>query len=86
MKGDSGMASTIGKFNFECDALGGVLKANTLLLSARCLTDGEVDEYVQMLKDDLDAVSKKLKKAIRNRPSLLDSRKAYLFGKDSKST
>ncbi|HQS98360.1 MAG TPA: hypothetical protein PK823_17915, partial [Novosphingobium sp.] len=64
------MASTIGKFYFECDAQGGVLKAVSTL-SARCLTDEEVDEYVKMLKDDLDSVSKKLKRAIRDRPRLI---------------
>ena len=70
------MANTIGKFYFECDAQGGVIKANTLHLSARCLCDGEVDDYVKMLKDDLDAVAGKMKKAIRNRPSPFEARNA----------
>ena len=62
---------TIGKFDYECDAQGAVFKSVSRDLSAKCLSDREVDEYVTMLKDDLDAVAKRMKKAIRNRPRLL---------------
>ncbi len=64
------MTKTIGKFDFECDARGAVLKTVSTKLSARCLTDGEVDEYVFWLKEDLDAIAVRMKAAIKNRPKL----------------
>ncbi|MCA3256348.1 MAG: hypothetical protein INF91_12115 [Alphaproteobacteria bacterium] len=68
------MANTIGKFDFDMGPHGARFRAVARDLSAGCLTDGEIDEYARWLKDDIDAVAKRMKKAVRNRPSLLEMR------------
>ncbi len=70
------MGRTIGKFDFESGAMGAKFVVVGEPLSALCLSDGEVDEYLKMLKDDLDAVAVKMKRAIKNRPSLIELRNA----------
>lgn len=40
-------------------------------ISPSLMTDQEIDEYVKLLKDDLDAVSKNAKKALRKAKIIL---------------
>jgi hypothetical protein len=59
------MENTVKAFDFECDMLGGrVFVARTPLMPP-CLSDGEIDYNIQLLKDNLDALAPKMKKAVR---------------------
>lgn len=57
---------TVGRFDFDISHIGAkVIDAETRSqLSNHCLTDGEVDHQIKLLKEDLDAVAKRMKKAI----------------------
>ena len=64
------MAKTINVFDFEMNISGAAIVAagndgNRSRLSSRCLSDGEVDGQIRLLKADLDAVAIRMKKAIR---------------------
>ncbi len=69
------MARTVGVFDFEMGGSGAAVvgagrDGNRSRLCSHCLSDGEVDEKIQLLKDDLDAVAIRMKKAIRDREPL----------------
>lgn len=57
---------TVGRFNFDVSHIGAkVIDAETRSqLSNHCLTDSEVDHQIKLLKEDLDAVAKRMKRAI----------------------
>lgn len=61
--------STVGAFNFEIDAQGARVIVNRTPLMGGCLSDSEVDANIQILKEDLDAVARQMKKAIREQQS-----------------
>jgi hypothetical protein len=63
--GGANMANTIRAFDFEIDFHGACVVPATSQLCHRCLSDTEVDANIQALKDDLDAVAKRMKRAIR---------------------
>jgi hypothetical protein len=69
------MAKTVKTFDFTIDIHGAaVVSRRGVRLCPGCLSDGEVDAQIQLLKDDLDAVATRMKKAIREqatRPLLL---------------
>ena len=48
--------------------------ARSLQLTGHCTTDGEVDDAIQMLKDDLDACAREMKRLIEvnNRGSMFE--------------
>ena len=57
---------TVRVFDFEIDVFHGarvVVKREPLC--AGCLSDGEIDANIKLLKDDLDAVAKRMKEAVR---------------------
>ena len=63
------MASTVGVFDFEMSNLHGPsVIAVRDRLCAGCLSDGEIDANIRLLKDDLDAVAKRMKAALRRMP------------------
>ena len=64
------MARTIGKFDFDDSTHGVRFTSASLGLSAGCLSDGEIDAYLAILKDDLDAVAERMKAALSKRPPL----------------
>jgi hypothetical protein len=69
------MVSTVKVFDFEMGMGGAAVVAagrdgNRSRLCPGCLSDGEVDAQIQLLKADLDAVAVRMKKAIRGRKSL----------------
>jgi hypothetical protein len=64
------MTRIIGKFDFDDSAHGVRFTSASLGLSAGCLSDGEIDAYLNMLKEDLDAVAKRMKDALSKRPPL----------------
>ena len=73
---ETDMANTVGKFDYDDIVHGLRFKAVSQTLSAGCLTEGEIDEYRDMLKADLDAVAKRMKAALKKRPTLIELRNA----------
>ena len=61
------MARTIGKFDFDDGAQGVRFTSASLGLSAGCLSDGEIDASLDMLKQDLDGVARRMKAALGKR-------------------
>src|SRR5690348_15179624 len=69
------MANTIRSFDFKIDIHGAFVVPARSLLCPGCLTDSEIDLQIELLKDDLDAVARRMKKAIRKqakRPLILE--------------
>ena len=66
------MTGILGKFYVEHNVRGARVLARSLQLTSDCLKDGEIDTIVQMLKDDLDACAKEMKRLVKvNRSGLL---------------
>ncbi len=61
------MAKTVQAFDFQIDIHGARVVAARApdRLCAGCKSDGEIDANIQLLKDDLDAVAKRMRRAIR---------------------
>ena len=58
------MAGILGKFHVEHSAQGARVMARSDRLTPTCLSDSEVDAHIQMLKDDLDACAKEMKRLL----------------------
>ena len=58
------MAGILGKFHVGHDAHGVRLTAVSRRLSGNCGTDNEIDTAIEMLKDDLDACGREIKRLI----------------------
>jgi len=58
------MTGILGKFHVEHSIHGVRVLARPQQLTGDCLTDGEVDDAIQMLKDDLDACGSEMKRLI----------------------
>ncbi len=66
------MTGILDKFYVEHSALGAKVMARTPQLTGH-LEDDEIDANIQMLKDDLDACGKEMKRVFRiNRASLFE--------------
>jgi len=66
------MPQTVRKFDYDLTIHGARVLATSDALTAGCLAEGEIDTAIQMLKDDLDAVAKRMKLAVKtHRQSLL---------------
>ncbi|MBN4046608.1 hypothetical protein JYU02_01260 [bacterium AH-315-P15] len=63
------MPKTIGSFDFEPSGFGAVVVPTKERLCPECVSDGEVDGQIMLLKQDLDAVAQKMKAAIRKQRS-----------------
>lgn len=61
------MATTSGKFDYEDGGHGLRFTAVSHDLSAACLTEREIDEHRDRLKDDLAAVAARMKAALTSR-------------------
>jgi len=59
------MAHTAEAFDFEIDINGARVIVVQEPIGSGCLGDGEVDYQIESLKKNLDAVSKRMKAAIR---------------------
>ena len=67
------MTGILDKFHVEHGIYGARVMARSLQLTGNCLEDGEVDTIFQMLKDDLDACAKEMKRLNKvNRASLFE--------------
>ena len=61
---------TVKAFDFEIDISGARVVARYHPICSGCLSDGEVDANIKLLKDDLDAVAEQMKKAIREQAKI----------------
>jgi hypothetical protein len=58
------MAGILGKFHVEHSVHGVRVTARSHQLSAECSTDTEIDDAIRMLKDDLDACAREMKRLV----------------------
>jgi hypothetical protein len=68
------MAGILDKFFVEHGVRGARVMARSLQLTPNCMSDGEIDTHIQLLKDDLDACARDMKRlaAIDRRGSLFE--------------
>ena len=67
------MTGILDKFCVEHDVHGARVMARSLQLTGSCLSDDEIDTAVGMLKDDLDACAKEMKRLLKvNRAPLFE--------------
>lgn len=67
------MTGILDKFHVEHGIHGTRVLARSQQLTGDCLEDHEVDSAIQMLKDDLDACGREMKRLIKlNRASLFE--------------
>ncbi len=67
------MTGILNKFSVEHDIHGARVNARSHQLTASCTSDDEIDEKIQMLKEDLDACAKEMKRLIKiNRASIFE--------------
>lgn len=68
------MTGILDKFHVEHGIHGAKVMARSHLLTNDCTADGEIDSAIQMLKDDLDACAKEMKRlvAINQRGSVFE--------------
>jgi hypothetical protein len=59
------MTGILDKFYVEHGVHGARVTARTLQLTTACASDAEIEESVQMLKDDLDACETEMKRLVR---------------------
>ena len=58
------MTGILNKFHVEHDIHGAKVIAHSHQITANCTADAEIDAAIQMLKDDLDACSKEMKRLL----------------------
>ncbi len=67
------MTGILDRFHVEHGVHGGRVLARTNQLSAYCTSDEEVDDAIQLLKDDLDSCAREMKRLLKiNRGSLFE--------------
>jgi hypothetical protein len=59
------MTGILGKFHVEHNVHGARVLARSLQISGDCIEDDEIDGAIQMLKDDLDACAKEMKRLVK---------------------
>ena len=59
------MTGILGKFYVEHNVHGARVLARSLQLSNDCVEDDDIDSVIQMLKDDLDACAKEMKRLVK---------------------
>ena len=59
------MTGILNKFYVEHGLHGARIMARSFWLSTGCISDDEIDANVQMLKDDLDACAREMKRLVR---------------------
>ena len=58
------MTGILNKFHVEHGVHGARVLARSQQLTGYCITDDEIDTAIQMLKDDLDACAKEMKRLV----------------------
>jgi hypothetical protein len=69
------MTGILDKFHVEHSIDGARVMARTHQLTAACTSDAQIEMHIQMLKDDLDACAKEMKRFVK-----IDSRGALFEG------
>jgi hypothetical protein len=59
------MTGILDKFHVEHGVHGAKVMARSQQLTKDCIEEGEIDTAIQMLKDDLDACAKEMKRLVR---------------------
>ena len=59
------MAGILDKFHVEHGIHGARVMARSHELTGHCTEDGEIDDNIQMLKDDLDACATEMKRLLK---------------------
>ena len=59
------MTGILDKFHVEHDIHGARVMARSLQLTASSDSDDDIDTHIQMLKDDLDACAKEMKRLVK---------------------
>lgn len=67
VKQETAVSGTVRVFDYEIDIHGARVVAVRESLTAGCLSDGEIETNIKLLKDDLDAVAIRMKRAVRER-------------------
>jgi hypothetical protein len=65
VKGEIDVMDTVNVFDFDIKVDGAAVVVVRDPICPRCMSDGEVDANITMLKENLDAVGKRMKAAIR---------------------
>ena len=60
------MTGILNKFRVEHGAHGARVMARSHQITGDCISDGDVDVAIQMLKDDLDACAREIKRRWRS--------------------
>lgn len=58
------MAGTVGVFDFDMGATGPFFVSCRAPLSSQCASESEIDANIRLLKEDLDAVAARMKRAL----------------------
>lgn len=67
------MSGILDKFAVEHSVQGAKVIARTVQLSGHCTDDDEVDDIIALLKDDLDACGREMKRLLKvNRGSIFE--------------
>jgi hypothetical protein len=70
---ETSMTGILDKFHVEHDIHGARVLARSHQLTAHCTDDADVDGAIQLLKDDLDACAREMKRLIKlNRGSVFE--------------
>jgi hypothetical protein len=70
---EAGMTGILDKFHVEHGIHGARVMARSHELTSNCVTEDEIDTAIEMLKDDLDACAKEMKRLVKvNRGSLFE--------------
>ena len=59
------MTGITGKFHVEHNVHGARVLARSLQITGDCIEDDEIDSAIRMLKDDLDACAKEMKRLVK---------------------
>ena len=59
------MTGILDKFQVEHDIHGARVIVRSLQLTGGCMSDDEIDTNIQMLKNDLDACAKEMKRLVK---------------------
>ena len=59
------MTGITGKFHVEHNVHGARVLARSLQISGDCVEDDDIDAAIRMLKDDLDACAKEMKRLVK---------------------
>jgi len=63
-KQEADMTGILDKFHVEHSIHGAKVMTRSRQLTGDCISDGEIDSAIQMLKDDLDACAREMKRLL----------------------